>query len=73
VKKKEGKLQVAFGLALKEMRMEKGLSQEKLALESYYPRTYVGMLERGLQSPTLRTILRLAETLEAPRGEPPSQ
>jgi transcriptional regulator with XRE-family HTH domain len=65
----KGKLEKAFGLALKELRMERGLSQEKLALESKHHRTYIGMLERGLQNPTLRTIVRLAETLEVPAAE----
>ena len=64
-----GKLEKAFGDALREVRTERGLSQEKLALESKYHRTYIGMLERGLQNPTLRTIVRLAEILEVPPSE----
>ena len=51
-----GRLEKAFAEALRELRTEKGLSQEKLALESGYHRTYVGMLERGMQNPTLRTV-----------------
>lgn len=47
-------LKKAFGLALKEIRIEKGLTQEDFALVS--SRTYLSMLERGLKSPTLEKI-----------------
>jgi transcriptional regulator with XRE-family HTH domain len=57
------KLERAFSEVLREIRTERGLSQEKVALEAGYHRTYVGMLERGLQNPTLRTILSLATVL----------
>jgi transcriptional regulator with XRE-family HTH domain len=59
----------AFAKVLRAVRTERGLSQEKLALESGYHRTYVGMLERGLMNPTLHTILSLASVLEIPAGE----
>lgn len=59
----KGQLEKAFAEALRELRTEKGLSQERLALESGYHRTYVGILERGMQNPTLRTITRLAKVL----------
>lgn len=59
----DGKLEKAFAQALREIRTERGISQENLALESGYNRTYVGMLERGLQNPSLRTILGLAKVL----------
>lgn len=59
----------AFASVLRDIRTEQGLSQEKLALESGYHRTYVGMLERGLMNPTLQTILSLASVLGIPAGE----
>jgi transcriptional regulator with XRE-family HTH domain len=62
-KSEKGQLERAFAAALREVRTEAGLSQEKLALESGYHRTYVGILERGLQNPSLRTITRLAKVL----------
>ena len=65
----KGKLEKAFAAALREIRTERGLSQEKLALESGYHRTYVGILERGLQNPTLRTITRLAKILDVSAAE----
>lgn len=59
----------AFGEALREIRRERGLSQETLALESGLDRTYVSLLERGVQSPTLRTIFKLSELLKIPASE----
>jgi transcriptional regulator with XRE-family HTH domain len=54
----------AFGQALREIRKSRNLSQEQLALDSDFDRTYVSLLERGLQSPTVRTIVKLAATLD---------
>jgi len=59
----------AFAKVLREVRKERGLSQEGLGFESGYHRTYIGMLERGLMNPTLRTILSVASALEVPAGE----
>jgi transcriptional regulator with XRE-family HTH domain len=56
----------AFGQALREFRKKKELSQEQLALDADFDRTYISLLERGVQSPTLRTVVRLAEILEVP-------
>jgi transcriptional regulator with XRE-family HTH domain len=53
----------AFGDALREIRKERELSQEQLALESGLDRTYVSLIERGSQSPTMRTIMKLAAVL----------
>ncbi len=52
-----------FGIALGELGAERGLSQEALALESGYHPTYIGQLERGKKSPSLRTIVSLSEVL----------
>ena len=53
-----------FGRILKQARVERELSQEKLALESGLDRTFVSMLERGLRQPTLNTLFSLARTLK---------
>jgi transcriptional regulator with XRE-family HTH domain len=53
----------AFGDALREIRKEKCVSQEKLALDSGLDRTYVSLIERGVQSPTLRSVLKVASVL----------
>ena len=53
----------AFGLALRQLREAKGVSQEQFAFEAGLDRSYMSMVERGLRSPTMRTVLRLADTL----------
>lgn len=59
----------AFGTALKESRLAAKLSQEDLALESEYHRTYVSLLERGKMNPSLKTILGLARVLKTPAAK----
>jgi DNA-binding XRE family transcriptional regulator len=54
----------AFGDALRQVRKERGLSQEQLALDSGLDRTYISLVERGAQSPTIRTVIKLAGVLE---------
>ncbi len=58
------KVAIAFGRVLRELRRQKGLSQEKLASLGDFDRTYPSLLERGLRTPTLTVIFRLADVLE---------
>jgi transcriptional regulator with XRE-family HTH domain len=52
-----------LGRVLRELRRRAGLSQEELAeLASIHP-TYVSQIERGLKSPTVRMLARLAKAL----------
>lgn len=53
----------AFGQVLRELRKARGISQEELAFRSGYHFTYIGQLERGKKSPSLRAITRLAAAL----------
>jgi transcriptional regulator with XRE-family HTH domain len=55
---------IAFGLVLRRLRQKAGLSQEVLAFESGYHRTYISLLERGKKSPSLQTISNLAKILK---------
>jgi transcriptional regulator with XRE-family HTH domain len=55
-----------FGQVLRELRVAQGLTQEALAFASEYHPTYIGQLERGQKSPSLRTIMRLAGVLDTP-------
>jgi transcriptional regulator with XRE-family HTH domain len=59
----------AFGDALREIRKEKGISQEQLALDSGLDRTYVSLIERGSQSPTIRSVVKLASVLQIKPSE----
>ena len=58
-----------FGQILRQLRSEKGLSQEDLAFESGYHRTYISLLERGKKSPSLKTIFQLAKALNIDASE----
>jgi transcriptional regulator with XRE-family HTH domain len=52
-----------LGKAIKRHRLEKGLSQERLAELAGLDRTYISVLERGVKSPTVDTLERLREAL----------
>lgn len=56
----------AFGLALRELRVERGLSQEKLASLCQLDRTYVSGIERGERNPSLANLMRVASVLNVP-------
>jgi transcriptional regulator with XRE-family HTH domain len=62
-------IQTAFGLTLKKLRQEKGLSQEALATHSGFHRTYISLLERGEKSPSLSTLDRLSQALDISLSE----
>ena len=53
----------AFALVLRECREEAGLTQEELAAEAGFDRTYISLLERQKQSPRLESLFRLCEIL----------
>jgi transcriptional regulator with XRE-family HTH domain len=55
---------IKFGERIKTLRKERGWSQEKLAEETGFHRTYIGMIERGERNPSLININIFAETLE---------
>jgi transcriptional regulator with XRE-family HTH domain len=61
---KKSSIEELFGDVLKQLRDEKGISQEELGFESGYHRTYISMLEGGKKSPSLKTILQLAKALD---------
>ena len=54
---------VAFGHVLRAAREAAGLSQQTLALRAEIDRTYPSLLERGLRSPSLGTLMNLAPVL----------
>jgi transcriptional regulator with XRE-family HTH domain len=61
----EGDLQLAFGRNVRQLRQERGLSQETLADAIDVHRTFIGGVERGERNLTLRTVERLSEKLDA--------
>ena len=54
----------AFGQALREIRESKKISQEQLALEGGFDRTYISLIERGINSPTIRIVVGIAAVLK---------
>ena len=59
-------LAVAFGVVLRRLRIDAGLTQEQLGFEAELRRTYVSVLELGQQQPSLTTIFKLAVALKTP-------
>lgn len=55
---------ITFGIVLRTLRKEAGLSQEQLALEANLQRNYVSLIELGHNQPTITTIFKLAEALK---------
>ena len=49
-----------FGLVLRELRRERGLSQEGLAFEAGLNRQFISLLELGERMPSLQTIYKVA-------------
>lgn len=53
-----------FGDKVREIRKEKGLSQEELSFKADLHRTYIGMIERAEKNITLINIEKIANALE---------
>ena len=54
----------SFGKVLREIREEKGITQERLANEIQSHFTHISRLENGHKQPTLTTLFKLAEILK---------
>ena len=50
-----------FGDRLKELRLEKGLTQKQLAEEVNLPSSAIGFWELGKRSPSLDAVIQLAK------------
>ncbi|WP_080669630.1 helix-turn-helix domain-containing protein [Bradyrhizobium japonicum] len=55
---------IAFGKIIAGLRQSAQLSQEELAERAAIHRTYVSQIERGLKSPTIVMLFRLARALD---------
>ena len=53
-------------MVLREARTEKGFSQEELADRAGLHRTYISQIERGVKSPSLRSLEQITDALEVP-------
>jgi transcriptional regulator with XRE-family HTH domain len=59
----------AFGRAVRELREERGISQEAFALQCGMDRAHYGGTERGERNPSLTGVFKIASAL----GVPPSE
>ena len=51
---------------IKELRKDRGLAQERLALEAGVDRTVVSKIEREVSNPSLEILIKLAVVLKVP-------
>lgn len=58
-----GNIQEAFGQAIRKLRMEQGISQEKFADLCNLHRTYISDIERGVRNISLENIDKMAIAL----------
>jgi len=62
-RKRQHRTLVALGKAIREVRLSKGISQEKLALLSEVDRAHVGRVERGDSNAAVLTLAQIANAL----------
>ena len=58
-----------FGSRLRELREQRGETQQSLADAAGFPRPYISNMESGLKVPSLTTLIRLAVALECEVGD----
>jgi transcriptional regulator with XRE-family HTH domain len=63
----------AFGQVLREARQGKKLSQEQLAEAARLDRSFISLVERGIQSPNIVVLLKIAEVLNISAADPISK
>ncbi|MEF2251295.1 helix-turn-helix transcriptional regulator [Ralstonia solanacearum] len=59
----------AIGVVLKQLRRQRAMTQEQIAVEAGLDRTYVSYLETGRRSPSLDTMLALSTALHTPLAQ----
>jgi transcriptional regulator with XRE-family HTH domain len=58
-----GGVEKAFGQAFRTLRTERRISQERVSSEAECDRTTVSLIERGLVSPKLETIVKICRAI----------
>lgn len=58
-----------FGKNLKKLRLEKGISQENLALTAKLDRTYIPSIEKGVRNVSITVVEKLANALNVDISE----
>lgn len=54
----------AFGVVIRRLRKQAGISQEKLGFDAELQRNYISLIELGRYQPTLATLFKLAYALQ---------
>lgn len=62
-------IHAAFGDALRELRAERSMSQETVALEAGLNRGYYSGVERGVRNVALANIVKIAGALGVPASD----
>ena len=60
------KLRVQFGKKLRDLRKEKGKTQEQLAETASISVDFLSLVERGINAPSFETLEKLARALDVP-------
>ena len=58
-----------IGSKINQVRKEKNITQEDLALNSGLNRAYIGYIERGERNPSTDTLSKIAKSLKVPLKE----
>ena len=61
---KKDKILVKLGKKIAEFRKEKNFSQEELGFLIRSARNYIGCIERGEKSPSMKTLYKIAKALD---------
>lgn len=59
----------AFASVIRQLRNQRGLTQEQLAWRTNVDQSFISALERGLKEPCLKTIVQLAAAFDLPLTE----
>jgi transcriptional regulator with XRE-family HTH domain len=59
----------ALGQTIREARTERGLSQERLALEAGLDRTFISSIEAGRRNITFASLLKVSQALDVKPAE----
>ena len=60
------KLRVQFGNKLRDLRKQRGITQEQLAEWSSISVDFLSLVERGINAPSFETLEKLAGALDVP-------
>jgi len=61
---KDFDIKIMFGLRLRQLRAERGLSQEGLMMKTGIHRTYLSEVERGIRNISIVNIYKISSTFE---------